>query len=75
MGSIMVYRHRPMRVCPTITTSRAIVGGLLHAFFGDIMSVGGEGQQGKGRFYTPVVKFSFVSLCLFDIIGKIWGGF
>jgi len=27
MGLIMVYRHRPMRVCPTITTSCAIVRG------------------------------------------------
>jgi len=42
---------------------------------GDIMSVGGEGQQGKGRFCTPIAKFSFVSPWVLDIIAKIEGGF
>lgn len=43
MGSIMVFRYRPMRVFPTITTSAFIARG---SFFAcrDIM-VGGKGRQ------------------------------
>ncbi len=43
MGSIMVYRYRPMRVVPTITTSVFIARGSFFAW-GDIMS-GGKGRQ------------------------------
>lgn len=43
MGSIMVYRYRPMRVVPTITTSVLIArGSFLRGM--DIMS-GGKGRQ------------------------------
>ncbi|NOD29222.1 hypothetical protein [Ruegeria atlantica] len=43
MGSIMVYRYRPMRVVPTITTSVLIARGSF-LLGGDIM-VGGKGRQ------------------------------
>lgn len=44
MGSIMVYRYRPMRVVPTITTSVLIARGSF-LLGGDIMVGGGERQQ------------------------------
>jgi len=43
MGSIMVYRYRPMRVVPTITTSVLIARGSL-LLGSDIMG-GGKGRQ------------------------------
>ncbi len=49
MGSIMVYRYRPMRVVPTITTSVLIAKG---SFFAcrDIMSRG----KGRQQAFAPI---------------------
>lgn len=43
MGQIMVYRHRPMRLVPTITTRVVIVPGSF-CVESDIME-GGQGRQ------------------------------
>ncbi len=43
MGQIVVYRYRPMRVVPTITTSFVIASGSF-LLGGDIMS-GARGRQ------------------------------
>jgi len=47
MGSIVVYRYRPMRLVPTITTRAFIATGSVYCVAADIMSVSGGRQQAK----------------------------
>lgn len=59
MGSIMVYRHRPMRVVPTITTRVVIRPRAPSCVAGDIMAGGGGRQQANLSKMHPFGTFSF----------------
>ncbi|MCA0855747.1 hypothetical protein [Phaeobacter italicus] len=66
MGSIMVYRYRPMRMVPTITT-RVFIALAPLSVEADLMT-GGRGRQQAKEIKTPgFEKFSCVSLLACDI--------
>ncbi len=70
MGTIMVYRYRPMRVCPTITTSRAIDGVSFMRWAGHYGRMRG-GSTAKMAVFGAWLAFYFFWLVIWDIFGNI----
>ena len=63
MGSTMVYRYRPMRVVPTITTSVLIARGSFIAC--ENIMCGGKGRQ------QAIAPFFFLETVFCDILLRI----